>query len=257
MKSMPVIAYVIGKRGLDREPATAADVARMEALTEEAMQAGALGFATSRTLVHRTGSGNFIPSFDAERTELEALAAAVGRCGRGVVQLVPNLGSPDYRREIDLLIGMGQASGRPVTFSLAQSHENSDVWRETLSRIAEANEQLGTSLVAQVFPRPMGMITGLDTSVNTFSLCPSCAAARRSLLGDNQIFTHASSLDAAVGAKVIAMRPLERTHAGFVASQKVLENFTVRIAVRTVREHDLAMAKQPKQSVKGIERRFA
>jgi N-acyl-D-amino-acid deacylase len=172
----PLRVYVMGQRGLNREPATSDDIVRMQALTQEAMAAGALGFATSRTLVHRTGKGNFIPSFDAHRAELEAIAATVGQSGHGVVQLVPNLGSPEYGREIDLLVGLGQASaGRPVTFSLAQSHDDEAVWREVLSRMAEANDTLGTSLVAQVFPRPMGVITGLDTSVNTFSLCPSYA----------------------------------------------------------------------------------
>lgn len=169
----PLRVYVMGQRGLDREPATPADILRMQALTEAAMQAGAVGFATSRTLVHRTGSGRFIPSFEADRSELQAIAAAVGRSGRGVVQLVPNLGATDYRPELGLIIEMAKASSRPVTFTLAQSHENPESWRAILARIAEANDRLGISLVAQVFPRPMGMIAGLDTSVNSFSLCPS------------------------------------------------------------------------------------
>jgi N-acyl-D-amino-acid deacylase len=208
----PLRVYVMGQRGLDREAATAADLARMQMLTEEAMQAGAVGFATSRTLVHRTGSGRFIPSFDAERTELEAIAAAVGRGGHGVIQLVPNLGSPEYRQEIELLIGLGQACARPITFSLAQSHENTEVWRETLARISAANQRLGTSLVAQVLPRPLGLISGLDTSVNTFSLCPSYAPLASMTLAERVAAMRTPELRARLMAETPAdpMSPLFR-----------------------------------------------
>jgi N-acyl-D-amino-acid deacylase len=213
----PLRVYVMGQRGLDREPATAADVARMAALTEEAMQAGALGFATSRTLVHRTGKGNFIPSFAAERAELEALAAAVGRSGRGVVQLVPNLGGSEYGRELDLIVGLGQVSGRPVTFSLAQAHENAEVWRLSLARIAAANEQLGTSLVGQVFPRPMGMITGLATSVNAFSLCPSYGPLAAMTLAERVAALRAPALR----ARLLAETPVDSNSPLF----RLLRNF--------------------------------
>src|ERR1700733_6792103 len=77
------------------------------------------------------------------------------------------------------------------------------------------------------------------------------------LLADDQVFTHFSSLNPAVGAKVVAMRSLESTNARFVAPQKILENFSVWIPVRAVRQHDLAVAIESKQSVKGVDRRFA
>jgi N-acyl-D-aspartate/D-glutamate deacylase len=75
------------------------------------MAAGAFGVATSRTNFHRTGDGQHIPSFEAEGAELEALAAAVGRSGRGIVQMIPNLSAASCTRELDLLIRLARAAG--------------------------------------------------------------------------------------------------------------------------------------------------
>src|ERR1700741_4078044 len=56
--------YVMGARGANREPATDADIAQMVALTRAAMEAGAVGFATSSIAFHRRIDGELIPSFD-------------------------------------------------------------------------------------------------------------------------------------------------------------------------------------------------
>ena len=171
----PLRVYVMGQRGVDREPATSADIERMQALAQEAMAAGAIGFSTSRTLVHRRADGEFIPSFRAAAEELAGIACAVGRSGRGVVQMVPNLDSKDYESDVELLIRMAQVSGRPVTYSLAQWMRDTSGWRKTLDIMGRSGTTDSTRLVAQVFPRPMAVLGGLDTSVNPFSLCPSYA----------------------------------------------------------------------------------
>jgi N-acyl-D-amino-acid deacylase len=171
----PLRVYVMGQRALDREPATDADLKRMQGLVEEAMAAGAMGFSTSRTLVHRRADGEFIPSFRAGVEELAAIAGAVGRSGHGIVQMIPNLDSSDYDLDVQLLIRMARVSGRPVTYSLAQWLRDVSGWRKTLNTMDRCNSSEGTRLVAQVFPRPMAVIGGLDTSVNPFSLCPSYA----------------------------------------------------------------------------------
>ncbi|MDB5686803.1 MAG: amidohydrolase 3, partial [Rhizorhabdus sp.] len=201
----PLRVHVMGQRGLDREPATADDLARMAALVEEGMAAGALGFATSRTLVHRTGTGDQIPSFDADSAELEAMAEAVGRSGRGVVQMVPNLGSPLWRDELDMLVRLGERSGRPVTFSLAQSHEAPEVWRAILDRVAHANATLGTRLAPQVYPRPMGVVAGLSASSHPFCLCPSYQAIETLPLAERV----AAMRDPALRARLLSETPAD------------------------------------------------
>jgi N-acyl-D-amino-acid deacylase len=169
----PLRVYVMGQRGLDREAATRADIEEMTALVAQAMSAGAMGFSTSRTLVHRRGDGEFIPSFQAASDELTAIAGAVGHSGHGVVQMIPNLDSQDHESDMQLLMRIARACGRPVTYSLAQWLRDTTGWKKTLDALGRCNAADGTRLVAQVFPRPMAVIGGLDTSANPFSLCPS------------------------------------------------------------------------------------
>jgi N-acyl-D-aspartate/D-glutamate deacylase len=199
----PLRVYAMGQRGLDRELATDADIVRMAALVSEGMAAGAVGFATSRTNNHRTGDGAFIPSYEADSLELEAIAAAVGRSGRGLVQMVPDLGGPGWRRELDLLVRLAETSRRPVTFSLAQSHDDSTIWRTTLDRVADANARLGTRLAPQVFPRAMGVVTGLSASVHSFCLCESYVALAGLPLPDRV----AAMRDPAVRARLLSEPP--------------------------------------------------
>ena len=79
----------MGQRGRDNEDPTAEDLARMSAMVEEAMRAGAVGFSTSRTIGHRSISGAPVPGTFAEADELLALAEAMQRAGSGVFELIP------------------------------------------------------------------------------------------------------------------------------------------------------------------------
>ena len=92
----PLRVYVMGQRGVDREPATAEDLALMRKLATEAVEAGALGFASSRLTIHKTESGQPIPSFDAGHDEIEAIARGVDDAGGGLIQFVPDLVAGDY-----------------------------------------------------------------------------------------------------------------------------------------------------------------
>jgi len=85
----PLRVYVMGQRGADREPATADDLAKMRALATEAMETGALGFASSRLMIHKTQSGLPIPSYDAAREEILEIAKGVVDGGGGLIQFVP------------------------------------------------------------------------------------------------------------------------------------------------------------------------
>jgi N-acyl-D-aspartate/D-glutamate deacylase len=167
-----VRVYAMGQRGADREPATPEDLAKMQAIVREAMDAGALGFATSRLIIHKTGQGDPIPTFMAAETELEAMAMALKDAGRGVLQAVFGVPGRTFEDEIDLLARLGKISGRPASFSMAQSNENPDAWKGAMRRLAEANAD-GPPIRAQVYPRPIGVVLGFDLSINPFSLCPS------------------------------------------------------------------------------------
>ena len=166
-----VRVYVMGERGANREAATADDLEKMQAVVREAIGVGALGFATSRLVIHKTGQGDPIPTFQAAETELEAMALALKGTG-GVLQAV--FGAPGRRTEdeIDLLAHLARISGRPASFSMAQSNENPDAFRAVLAHLAQANVG-GPAIRAQVYPRPIGVVLGFDLTINPFSLCPS------------------------------------------------------------------------------------
>jgi N-acyl-D-aspartate/D-glutamate deacylase len=167
-----VRVYVMGQRGADREPATPDDLAKMQAIVREAIDVGALGFATSRLVIHKTGGGDPIPTWQAAESELEAMALALKDAGKGVLQAVFGAPGRSFEDEIDLLSRLTRMSGRPASFSMAQSNENPDAWRNVMQHLAEANVK-GPPIRAQVYPRPIGVVLGFDLSVNPFSLCPS------------------------------------------------------------------------------------
>jgi len=167
-----VRVYVMGQRGADREPATPDDLARMQAVVREAIDVGALGFATSRLVIHKTGQGDPIPTWQAAESELEAMALALKDAGRGVLQAVFGAPGRTFEDEIDLLSRLTRMSGRPASFSMAQSNETPDSWRNVMRHLAEANAN-GPPIRAQVYPRPIGVVLGFDLSINPFSLCPS------------------------------------------------------------------------------------
>src|SRR5580698_2023002 len=154
-----VRVYVMGQRGADREPATADDLNRMQAVVREAMGAGALGFATSRLIIHKTGQGDAIPTWEAAESELEAMAMALKDSGRGVLQAVFGAPGRSFEDEIDLLSRLTRMSGRPASFSMVQSNENPDAWKGVMRHLADANAK-GPPIRAQVFPRPIGVVLG-------------------------------------------------------------------------------------------------
>ncbi len=92
----PLRVYVMGQRGVDREPATAEDLALMRKLAAEAVRAGALGFASSRLTLHKTIRGQPIPSYNVDYAEIEAIARGVDDAGGGLLQFVPDLMAGDY-----------------------------------------------------------------------------------------------------------------------------------------------------------------
>jgi N-acyl-D-aspartate/D-glutamate deacylase len=174
----PLRVYAMGARGAAGQPATAQDIARMADLAREAAAAGALGFATSRTEIHRRGDGEHIPSFNSGEPELTAIAAAFG--GRGIVQLVTNLvhedTERDKREEIALLERISAQAGVTVTFTINQQNSKPEMFPKIMDWVDEANTRPGVFIHPQFAPRPIGVHVGLDLSANPFSACPTYRA---------------------------------------------------------------------------------
>ena len=111
--------YVMGDRGANREDATDEDISAMAVLAKSAVEAGALGFSTSRTLNHRTSDGQPTPTLTASEKELTGIAMALGEAGKGVLQFVSDFNDP--HNEAAMLRRIVERSGRPLSVSLAQA----------------------------------------------------------------------------------------------------------------------------------------
>jgi len=198
----PLRVYVMGQRGADREPATPQDLQRMRTLTREAVEAGALGVATSRMMYHRTKAGEQIPSFEAADGELQALADGLADAGSGIVQIVLNAPAATWDAELDHLTNVVKKSGRPATFTLGTANSGPPVWEQAMDRVAAANAS-GAHIRAQVLPRPVGLIMGFELSTNPFSACPSWAGLEASPFAERM----ARLRDPAVRAALISEQP--------------------------------------------------
>jgi len=165
--------YVMGERGARRDPSTAEDNARMAKLAREAVHAGALGFSTSRTLNHRTSTGDFTPTLKAGEDELTAIAAAMHGEGSSVLQFVLDLSS--LNEDLPMMLRIADRTKCPITFSVTQNDRAPQRWRQTLAEINAAAAR-GLSITAQIAARPVGLLLGLELSRNPFQTHPSYKA---------------------------------------------------------------------------------
>ncbi|MFZ5778990.1 MAG: N-acyl-D-amino-acid deacylase family protein [Pseudomonadota bacterium] len=170
----PLRVFVMGRRGVDREPATTADMAAMARLVEEGLQAGALGFSTSRSLFHRTPDGALTPTITAAEEELAAIARGMRRAGRGVIQLLDDFqdATPEGSTEFAMLRRLVEISGRPLSFTLLDISLYPGRWKTLLREIERANAD-GLAIRGQVAARPVAVLYGLELSFHPFSTCPA------------------------------------------------------------------------------------
>ena len=165
--------YVMGERGARRDPSTPEDNKAMAALAGDAVRAGALGFSTSRTLNHRTSTGDFTPTLKAGEDELTAIAAAMHAQGRSVLQFVLDLST--INEDLPMMLRVAENTKIPVTFSITQNDKEPQRWRKTLDMISEASAR-GLNITAQIPARPVGLMLGLELSRNPFQTHPSYKA---------------------------------------------------------------------------------
>ncbi len=199
--------FVMGDRGVRLEPATERDIAEMRALSAEAMRAGALGFSTSRTLNHRTVKGAPTPSLRAGEDELVGIAMGMADAGRGVFQMITDFDTPDLDTEFGRIRRIVESSGRPLSLSLAQGGRWKDGWRAILEKIEEANRD-GLAIRAQVAPRPIGLLLGLQGTLNPFIAHEAFAGIK-----DRPLAEKVSAMrDPAFRARLLAENDAQQSH---------------------------------------------
>ena len=174
--------WVMGERGLEKDPATPDDIEQMAALVDEAIGAGALGFSTSRTMLHRVPDGRAVPGTYAQTDELFAIADVLGRWQRGVFEVAPKLGEGDgadfanTRAEVAWMAEVNRTTGRPVTFGVAQSDFRPDLYEHVLQFVDE-EVAAGAQLRPQTTARGIGLLFGLQART-FFDRLPAWQALR-------------------------------------------------------------------------------
>jgi N-acyl-D-aspartate/D-glutamate deacylase len=167
--------FVMGDRGAQDIDPSEDEIQEMADIVAEAMEAGALGFSTSRTAIHLTPDGDPIPGTFAKEPELMAIAQAVGGYGRGLLEFIAagvESGDPvALKTEMALMRKLSSQAGCPITYLMAQVGKDPNLWRESFRLAEEANEA-GATLIPQVSCRPVGMLFSFE-SENPFARFPS------------------------------------------------------------------------------------
>ncbi len=174
-----VRAYVLGEREQPGAVPTEADIAEMARIVEEGVRAGALGFSTSRTVLHKSVDGELVPGTSATPEELIAIGKAMGRAAAAGGHAVFEMAS-DLKREWNEFAWMGQLSreaGIPVTFAALQSIAKEMPLDEQIALMRAENDN-GANIVAQIALRGNGIIMAWQGTVNPFAFRPSWQAIK-------------------------------------------------------------------------------
>jgi len=199
---LPLRVYVMGDRAIRREPATADDIAAMRKLTIEALHAGAFGFTTSRTDSHKTPDGELVASRDADAAELLGIGSALGATGTGAFGMNSDFDDEDY--ELAWMTKLARETGRPVWFLLTDRYEDPARWRRLMQAVHRARAD-GLPLTAQIAGRPIGVMMGVGTALNPFTVRPSYKRLESLPIAEQR----ARLRDPEVRRQILAERPSE------------------------------------------------
>ncbi|MBW2447968.1 MAG: amidohydrolase family protein [Deltaproteobacteria bacterium] len=164
-----VRAYVMGERGAKNEKATPEEITEMSQIVREGLEAGALGFSTSRTILHRAKDGELVPGTTADEDEVLGIGRALGEAGHGVFQVASDL-TPEGK-ELDWMKRLSRETGRRVSFACLQNGLDPEQWRRLL-HFCEEDAAEGGLLTPQVAQRPAGMLLGWESTVHPFVFYP-------------------------------------------------------------------------------------
>ncbi|MGB0922170.1 MAG: N-acyl-D-amino-acid deacylase family protein [Alphaproteobacteria bacterium] len=162
-----VRAYVMGEAGANNEEASTTDIAAMAQIVKEGLEAGALGFSTSRTMLHRAKDGEFVPGTKANEEEVLGLGRMLGEVGHGVFQMASDYLPEEY--ELGWMKQLSRETQKRVLYSVVQSAGDPDQWRRLLKAAADDAAE-GGLLTPQIAPRPVGLLLGFESSVHPFML---------------------------------------------------------------------------------------
>jgi N-acyl-D-aspartate/D-glutamate deacylase len=160
-----VRAYVMGDRGASNGEATPDEIAQMGKLVREAVEAGAAGFSTTRTILHRAKDGELAAGTTASADELIGIGLAMGESGRGVFEVASDMFDPEG--EFAWMAQISRETGRPVTFNCLQDDIRPDHWRLLIELSEKANAD-GACIVPQVAGRPACLLFGFESTAHPF-----------------------------------------------------------------------------------------
>lgn len=163
-----VRGYVMGERGADNEDATDEDIGAMHDIVKEGLEAGALGFSTSRTLLHKSIDGIPVPGTFAEKNEIFGISKAMKDVGYGVFELASQHETLDS--DVEWMSELTREMNCPVSVNFSQIDARPNLWKEVLHRLEQEPE--GSQLVGQVAGRAIGVIMGFELTAHPFATCP-------------------------------------------------------------------------------------
>ncbi|MEQ9520475.1 MAG: D-aminoacylase [Parvibaculum sp.] len=196
-----VRAYVLGEREKPGAVPTDEDIEQMSRIVEDGLRAGALGFSTSRTILHRSVDGELVPGTTATKEELIGIGRAMGRVGYGVFEMASDL-NPEWK-EFEWMGDLSRETGMPVTFAALQSIAKAFPLDEQIARMRAENAK-GANIVAQIALRGNGIVMAWRGTVHPFISHPSWAAI--SILPWEEQF--AKLKDPAFKAQLLSEKPM-------------------------------------------------
>ena len=204
----PIRVYAMGDRAMFNEAATDEDIAVMQDLVREALEAGAMGLSIGRSDAHKTADGDWTPSSEADEKELVGLASVLAEMDKGVLQVVNDFDmmrpGQTFDKEFDLMEAFFKAGKRPSSISLMQRDFAPQDWINTIKRSEKINAE-GYDVSFQVAPRGIGVFQGLDLTFHPLMAFPSYLAIRDLPLDERVAIMR----DPAYKAKMLAETPVQ------------------------------------------------
>lgn len=249
-----VRAYVMGERGTASKYATPEDIAQMKQIVLDSLKAGAVGFSTSRTMLHLSVDGVPVPGTFANEDEVLGIGEALGEAGHGVFELASDLTPAES--EIDWMVRLSKKNNAPVVYSLAQFHSDPESWRAMVAANERANKE-GAQVYAGIGARGVGVLLNWDANLHPFVFCPSF----QQLIPLSQQERHAALRDPELRKKLIVEKPVfSEQFAGdenLISRREIMEGVTFNYENMFCMEgeHGVDYEPSPDQSVAAIAER--